>query len=169
MEIVRYRCLSPDRLTFSLFPISFLTSLLSGLVCKRKVPCHGERKPECSKSPSTPVKPTLIPVCLSYSVTCVPTGTEHFDTHSPVTCQCCQLMWKVNCPILPTCLCEIPQQPSGHSSDAQCHVRRTELVLHQCALFGGNIASFSLSGSTCNKLLAASGCVVLSPTGKVKP
>lgn len=48
-------------------------------------------------------------------------------------------------PLLPTWHCQIQQQPSGHSSGTQCHVRQTEPVLHQCVLFGWKTLPASLS------------------------
>lgn len=103
----------------------------------------------------------------------LPTGTElsfsHTHTHSPATCQHCQLMWKVTCPKTAHL-----QQPSRLVLNVTSEVAK--LPLRHFALFGGggggggrNVASFCLRGNTCNELLAASGCAVLSPTGKVEP
>lgn len=131
MEIVCYRCLlPPDRLPLHFFPFLFWPPSFQGWCVKGKRPALLPSPFYTSEAPSHPSLPFLFwRLCANWH-----RALRH--THSPVTCQCCQLMWKVTCPILPTFLCEIPQQPSGHSSGAQCHVRRTELVFHHCAGFG---------------------------------
>lgn len=93
-------------------------------------------------------------------------------TPHPVICQHCQLMWKAASPTTAHLTLFMSNPTTAEWARLWYSMSRPTdraCVTSVRPFWVENIASFSLSGSAHNRLLAASGCVLLSPTGKVKP